>query len=142
RRFELAAWQVHECGKPWADADADVAEAIDFCLYYAWQMRLLDDPLRYDVPGEDNQYFYSPRGVVVVIAPWNFPLAILAGMTAAAMVAGNTVVMKPAEQSSIVAAKFMEIIQNAGVPSGVVNFLPGIGEDIGPVLVGSPDVDV
>jgi len=142
RRFELAAWQVHECGKPWADADADVAEAIDFCLYYAWQMRLLDDPLHYDVPGEDNQYFYSPRGVVVVIAPWNFPLAILAGMTAAAMVAGNTVVMKPAEQSSIVAAKFMEIIQNAGVPSGVVNFLPGIGEDIGPILVGSPDVDV
>jgi RHH-type proline utilization regulon transcriptional repressor/proline dehydrogenase/delta 1-pyrroline-5-carboxylate dehydrogenase len=142
RRFELAAWQVYEVGKPWAEADADVAEAIDFCTYYAWQMRLLADPQPWDLPGEENRYFYRPRGVAVVIAPWNFPLAILTGMTAAAMVTGNTVVMKPAEQSSIVAAKLMEIIHAAGVPDGVVNFLPGVGEEIGPQLVGSPDVDL
>lgn len=142
RRYELAAWEVYECGKPWAEADADVCEAIDFCMYYAQQMRQLDSPLHVDLPGEENRYFYRPRGVAVVIAPWNFPLAILTGMTTAALVAGNTVVMKPAEQSSVVAAKFMEVILAAGLPDGVVNFLPGIGEDIGPLLVGSPDVDV
>jgi RHH-type proline utilization regulon transcriptional repressor/proline dehydrogenase/delta 1-pyrroline-5-carboxylate dehydrogenase len=142
RRFELAAWQVYEVGKPWAEADADVAEAIDFCQYYAGQMRQLADPQPWDLPGEENRYFYRPRGVAVVIAPWNFPLAILTGMTAAAMVAGNTVVMKPAEQSSVIGAKLMEIIHAAGVPDGVVNFLPGIGEEIGPQLVGSPDVDL
>lgn len=142
RRYELAAWQVYECGKPWAEADADVCEAIDFCMYYAWQMRQLNDPLHVDLPGEENQYFYRPRGVVAVIAPWNFPLAILTGMTTAALVSGNTVIMKPAEQSSIVAAKFMELILAASLPDGVVNFLPGIGEEVGPLLVGSPDVDV
>uniref|UniRef100_A0A7C4LK14 L-glutamate gamma-semialdehyde dehydrogenase n=1 Tax=Schlesneria paludicola TaxID=360056 RepID=A0A7C4LK14_9PLAN len=142
RRFELAAWQVYEVGKPWAEADADVAEAIDFCTYYAWQMRRLGDPQEWDLPGEENRYFYRPRGVAVVIAPWNFPLAILTGMTVAALVAGNTVVMKPAEQASVVAAKFMELIHAAGVPDGVVNFLPGIGEEVGPPLVGSPDVDL
>jgi RHH-type transcriptional regulator, proline utilization regulon repressor / proline dehydrogenase / delta 1-pyrroline-5-carboxylate dehydrogenase len=142
RRFEMAAWQVYECGKPWAEADADVCEAIDFCMYYAQQMRQLDDPLKVDLPGEENRYFYKPRGVVVVISPWNFPLAILTGMTTAALAAGNTVIMKPAEQSSVVASKLMELIQSAGLPDGVVNFLPGIGEDIGPALVGSPDVDV
>ena len=142
RRMELAAWQVYECGKPWAEADADVCEAIDFCMYYAWQMRQLDDPLRVDLPGEENRYFYRPRGVVAVIAPWNFPMAILTGMTAAALVTGNTVIMKPAEQSSVVGAKLMEVILAAGIPDGVVNFLPGIGEEVGPLLVGSPDVDV
>ncbi|MBS0205013.1 MAG: L-glutamate gamma-semialdehyde dehydrogenase [Planctomycetes bacterium] len=142
RRFELAAWQVYECGKPWAEADADVCEAIDFCIYYSQQMRQLDDPLRFDLPGEENRYFYRPRGVVAVISPWNFPLAILTGMTTAALVAGNTVIMKPAEQSSVVGAKFMEVILAAGLPDGVVNFLPGIGEEVGPLLVGSPDVDV
>ena len=142
RRFELAAWEVVECGKPWAEADADVAEAIDFCMYYADLMLRLSEPLHCDVPGEENSYFYRPRGVVVVIAPWNFPLAILTGMMAAALVTGNTVVMKPAEQSPVVAAKLMEILQSTGIPSGAVNYLPGIGEDIGPELVGSPDVDV
>ena len=142
RRFELAAWQVYECGKPWAEADADVCEAIDFCIYYAQQMRQLDDPLRVDLPGEENRYFYRPRGVVAVISPWNFPLAILTGMTTAALVTGNTVIMKPAEQASVVGAKFMEVILAAGLPDGVVNFLPGIGEEVGPLLVGSPDVDV
>ena len=142
RRFELAAWMVYECGKPWTEADADVTESIDFCMYYADQMKRLDTPLQFDLPGEENSYSFRPRGVAVVIAPWNFPLAILTGMTVAAMVSGNTVVMKPAEQSSVVAAKLMDIIRNAHVPDGVVNFLPGIGEELGPVLTGSPQVDV
>ncbi len=142
RRFELAAWEVYECGKPWVEADADVAEAIDFCMYYADQMRRLAIVRQCDVPGEENTYFYRPRGVAVVIAPWNFPLAILTGMTAAALVTGNTVVMKPAEQSPVIAAKLMDIFQDVGIPDGVVNFLPGIGEEVGPELVGSPDVDL
>lgn len=142
RRLELAAWQVYECGKPWAEADADVAEAIDFCIYYALQVRTLAGPFEVNIPGEANTYSYRPRGVVVVIAPWNFPLAILTGMTVAALVTGNTVVMKPAEQSSVMAAKFMEILLEIGLPDGVVNFLPGIGEEIGPDLVGSPEIDM
>ena len=142
RRYELAAWQVFECGKPWAEADADVCESIDFCMYYAQQMRGLDSPLCFDLPGEENRYFYRARGVVAVIAPWNFPLAILTGMTAAALVTGNTVVIKPSEQASVVATKFLEIIQASGIPDGVVSFLPGVGEDIGPELVGNPNVDV
>jgi RHH-type proline utilization regulon transcriptional repressor/proline dehydrogenase/delta 1-pyrroline-5-carboxylate dehydrogenase len=142
RKFELAAWQVYECGKPWAEADADVAEAIDFCVYYALQMREMAVPQQVDLPGEENTYSYRPRGVAVVIAPWNFPLAILTGMTVAALVTGNTVVMKPAEQSPIVAAKLMEIFQNVDIPPGTVNFLPGVGEEVGPELVGSPDVDL
>ncbi len=142
RRFELAAWQVLECGKPWDEADADVAEAIDFCIYYALQMRKLSNPRECNVPGEENTCFYRPRGVTVVIAPWNFPLAILTGMTVAALVAGNTVIMKPAEQSSVIAAKLMQIFLDSGLPEGVVNFLPGVGEEVGPELVGNPDVDV
>jgi RHH-type proline utilization regulon transcriptional repressor/proline dehydrogenase/delta 1-pyrroline-5-carboxylate dehydrogenase len=140
RRFELAAWEVYECGKPWREADADVAEAIDFCDYYGQEMLRLASPHRCDAPGEENATIYEPRGVVVVIAPWNFPLAILCGMTTAALVTGNTVIMKPAEQSSIVAAKFMEVLQEAGVPPGVVNYLPGVGEEVGPELVRHPDV--
>jgi RHH-type proline utilization regulon transcriptional repressor/proline dehydrogenase/delta 1-pyrroline-5-carboxylate dehydrogenase len=142
RRFELAAWIVYESGKPWSDADADVAEAIDFCMYYANQMRRLSIPRQTDLPGEENTYTYRPRGVAVVIAPWNFPLAILTGMTVAALVTGNTVIMKPAEQSPVIAAKLMDIFQNAGIPDGVVNFLPGIGEEVGPELVGNPAVDL
>jgi RHH-type proline utilization regulon transcriptional repressor/proline dehydrogenase/delta 1-pyrroline-5-carboxylate dehydrogenase len=142
RRFELAAWEVFECGKPWAEADADVAEAIDFCNYYAAEMRRLGVPRQHDVPGEENSYFYRPRGVVAVIAPWNFPLAILTGMTVAAVVTGNAVIMKPAEQSPVIASKLMEIIEDVGIPDGVVNYLPGIGEDIGPSLVSDPGVDL
>ena len=100
----------------------------------------LASPQHHDVPGEDNRYFYDPRGVAVVIAPWNFPLAILTGMTTAALVTGNTVIIKPAEQSTVVGAKLMECLQAAGVPPGVANFLPGVGEEIGPLLVGHPDV--
>ncbi len=142
QRFELAAWIVHEVGKSWEDADGDVAEAIDFCRFYAEQMLAMSQPQRVDLAGEENEFHYRPRGVVAVIAPWNFPLAILTGMTTAALAMGNTVVLKPAEQSSVVAAKFMDIIMESGLPDGVVNFLPGIGEEIGPTLVQSPDVDV
>ncbi len=140
RRFELAAWEVVECGKPWREADADVCESIDYCDYYAREMRRLAQGHRMDVPGEENEYFYEPRGVTVVIAPWNFPLAILCGMSTAALVTGNTVVMKPAEQSAAVAAKLMEIFQEVELPGGVVNYLPGVGEEIGPTLVQHPDV--
>ena len=142
RRFEMAAWIVYECGKPWAEADADVAEAIDFCEYYAQAANLLLAPREVDIAGEENTYFYRPRGVAAVIAPWNFPLAILTGMTAAALVTGNTVIMKPAEQSAVVAAKLMEIFLSIGIPDGVVNFLPGVGEEVGPEIVNSPDVDL
>ena len=140
RRFELAAWQVYECGKQWREADADVAEAIDYCNYYAEEMLRLAKPQHHDVPGEENVYSYEPRGVCVTIAPWNFPLAILCGMTAAAAVTGNTVVMKPAEQSAVTGAKLMEVFQEVGLPAGVVNFLSGVGEEIGPILIHHRDV--
>jgi RHH-type proline utilization regulon transcriptional repressor/proline dehydrogenase/delta 1-pyrroline-5-carboxylate dehydrogenase len=140
RRYELAAWEVVECAKQWREADADVCEAIDFCEFYAAEMARLSAPRRRDVPGESNEYFYEPRGVVVVIAPWNFPLAILTGMTAAAVVTGNAAIMKPAEPSPVIAAKLMEMFEQAGAPPGVVNYLPGHGSEIGPVLVRHPDV--
>ncbi|MCA8999351.1 MAG: L-glutamate gamma-semialdehyde dehydrogenase [Planctomycetaceae bacterium] len=142
RRFELAAWMVFECGKPWKEADADVAEAIDFCVYYAMCMRELQKTLEMNYPGEQNSYFYRPRGVTAVIAPWNFPLAILTGMTVAALATGNTVVMKPAEQASIIASKLMDIGRDAGLPHGVLNFLPGTGEDVGQALVRHRDVKI
>lgn len=139
RRFELAALQIVEVGKNWREADADVAEAIDFCEYYALEAERLGSPRRIDVPGEENATTYLPRGVAAVIAPWNFPLAILTGMTAAALVTGNTVVMKPAEQSSLVGLVLHEILLAAGVPPGAVAFLPGRGEEVGPALVSHPD---
>jgi RHH-type proline utilization regulon transcriptional repressor/proline dehydrogenase/delta 1-pyrroline-5-carboxylate dehydrogenase len=140
RRFELAAWQVYECAKQWREADADVAEAIDYCDYYGHEMVRMGTTRRRDAPGEDNEYFYEPRGVVIVIAPWNFPLAILLGMSTAAIVTGNTVVFKPAEQSTVTGAKLMEIFQEVGLPPGVANFLAGSGGEIGPTLTRSPDV--
>jgi RHH-type proline utilization regulon transcriptional repressor/proline dehydrogenase/delta 1-pyrroline-5-carboxylate dehydrogenase len=140
RRYELAAWQIYECGKPRREADADVAESIDYCEFYGREMLRLARPRRRDVPGEENVFFYEPRGVTVVIAPWNFPMAILCGMTTAALVTGNTVIMKPAEQSAVIGAKLMEIFQEVGLPPGVVGYLPGIGEEVGPVLANHPDV--
>jgi RHH-type proline utilization regulon transcriptional repressor/proline dehydrogenase/delta 1-pyrroline-5-carboxylate dehydrogenase len=140
RRFELAAWQVYECAKQWREADADVSETIDYLDFYAHEMLRMAAPRRRDIPGEDNEYFYEPRGVTVVIAPWNFPLAILTGMTVAAIVTGNTVVFKPAEQSTVIGAKLMEIFQEVGLPAGVANFLPGVGEEIGPTLTRHPKV--
>ena len=142
RRFELAAWEVVEVGKTWEEADADVAEAIDFCRFYAEQAIAMMQPSPCNLSGEENSYFYRARGVCAVIAPWNFPLAILTGMTVAALATGNTVVIKPSEEASVVAAKFMDILMETGLPDGVVNFLPGVGEDIGPALVQSPDVAI
>ena len=140
-RWKLMATQVMEVGKPWIEADGDIAEAIDFCRYYARQMREVAPPQKVgNIPGELSLYHYQPRGVVAVIAPWNFPLAILCGMAAAALVTGNTVVMKPAEQSSIVAFGLMELIKEAGFPSGVCHFLPGIGEEVGEYLINHKDV--
>jgi RHH-type transcriptional regulator, proline utilization regulon repressor / proline dehydrogenase / delta 1-pyrroline-5-carboxylate dehydrogenase len=139
-RFRMSAWMVHEVGKPWREADADVAEAIDFCNFYADEMEHLATPRKRNMPGEWNEYFYEARGVAVVIAPWNFPLAILTGMVVAALVAGNTVIMKPSEQASRVGYFLQEALEAAGIPPGVVNFLPGDGEEIGPTLVGDPRV--
>ncbi len=143
RRFELAAWEVHEVGKTWREADADVCEAVDYLEYYGREMLRLAGPRRMGrVPGETNLYHYEPRGVVLVVAPWNFPLAILCGMTAAALVAGNTAIMKPARQSGIIAAKLMESFRKAGFPDGVVNYLPGLGEEVGAHLVAHPQVSL
>jgi RHH-type proline utilization regulon transcriptional repressor/proline dehydrogenase/delta 1-pyrroline-5-carboxylate dehydrogenase len=139
RRFELAAWITHECGKPWREADGDVAEAIDFCRYYAASARELQAG-GLDVPGEENRFVYMGRGVAAVIAPWNFPLAILTGMTVAALVTGNTVIMKPAEQSPLIAARLYEILREAGVPASVIHYLPGHGEVCGARLVDHPHV--
>ncbi|MBC7467155.1 MAG: bifunctional proline dehydrogenase/L-glutamate gamma-semialdehyde dehydrogenase [Bdellovibrio sp.] len=139
KKFDLMAAQILEVGKPWAEADGDIGEAIDFCRYYANHMRDIANPLRVGhAPGEVSQYIYKPRGVVTVIAPWNFPLAILAGQVVAALVTGNTVVMKPAEQSSFIAEGLMNILTEAGVPKNVVQFLPGYGEEIGDYLVKHP----
>ena len=142
RRFELNALEVFEAGKPWVEADGDISEAIDFCRYYAVEMRQLGQPaVTQSVPGERCVQTWTPRGVGVVIAPWNFPLAILAGLTVAPLVAGNCVIMKPAEQTSIIGAVLMEILTEAGVPAGVLNFLPGYGEDVGAHLVAHPKID-
>ena len=139
-KYDLMATQILEVGKPWAEADGDVAEAIDFLRYYARHMRDLSEPLRVGhAPGETSHYIYKPRGVVTVIAPWNFPLAILAGQVAAALVTGNTVVMKPAEQSSLVAQGLFDLLKQAGLPTSVVEFLPGYGETVGDHLVKHAD---
>jgi len=136
RKFELLAWEVYEGGKPWAEADAQFAEAIDFLEYYAREMLRLKDGVEiYSVPGEESRYFYQPMGVGVIIAPWNFPTAILTGMSSAAIVAGNTIVMKPSEFTSVLGAKTMEIFEEAGAPEGVVNFVPGYGSEMGDYLV-------
>ena len=135
-RNAMAALQCFEVGKPWKEADADVAEAVDFCRYYARQALLeLSDKKQGNVFGEDNTLSYEGRGVCAVIAPWNFPLAILCGMATAALVAGNTVVLKPAEQSSAVAFGLFEKMKAAGFPKDVVHFLPGLGEEVGRALV-------
>jgi len=141
RRFELSAIQTLEVGKSWSEADADVAEAVDFCRYYAKEMLRLVAPQRAGyAPGELSLYHYQGRGIALVISPWNFPLAILTGQVMAAAVTGNSVIMKPAEQSSLIAYELMKIVLEAGFPKGVVNFLPGIGEEVGAYLVKRPEV--
>ena len=143
RRYELSALEVYEVGKAWAEADGDIREAMDFCLFYAQQMRLIGRPcLTQHVLGEESYQHYWPRGVALIIAPWNFPMAILCGMVSAALVTGNTVIMKPAEQAAVIGAMLMEIFEEAGAPPGVLNFLPGKGSIMGAHLVDHKDVDV
>lgn len=140
QRAELAATIVLEVGKPLRDADGEVSEAIDFCRYYAAEMARLDLGINYDIPGENNRYFYQAKGITVVISPWNFPLAIPLGMVAASLVAGNCTILKPAETSSVIAAKLSEILVQAGIPAGVFQLLPGEGRTIGSYLVQHPAV--
>lgn len=142
RRAELAAWIVLEVGKTVREADAEVSEAIDFCRYYAMEMERLEQGYNYDVAGETNRYIYQPRGIAVVISPWNFPLAIATGMTVAALVAGNCTLLKPAETSSVIAAKLTEVLVDAGIPKGVFQYVPGKGSQVGAYLVNHIDTHV
>ena len=139
RKMEFNAWLVYEAGKTWPEAEADVAEAIDFCDYYAREMLRWAGPQRVvQFPGERDEMFYLPLGVAVVIPPWNFPLAILVGMTAAALVTGNTVVLKPSSDTPTIAAKFVEVLEEAGFPQQSCQLLVGSGAVVGDVLVEHP----
>ncbi len=139
RRLEFNAWLVFEVAKNWAEADADTCETIDFLEYYAREaLRLLQAEPTVQLPGEHDTLQYIPLGVGAVIPPWNFPFAIMAGMTAAAIVSGNTVIVKPSSDSPTIAAKFMEVLEEAGLPAGVVNFCPGAGATFGNAVVTHP----
>jgi RHH-type proline utilization regulon transcriptional repressor/proline dehydrogenase/delta 1-pyrroline-5-carboxylate dehydrogenase len=143
QRFELAALEVMEAGKPWREADAEVCEAIDLLEYYGREMLRLSEVRQFsDVPGESDLHFYEPRGVAAVIAPWNFPLAIPTGMVSAALVAGNSVVFKPASPTPILGYALVRILHEAGIPGGVLSFLPGSGGEIGDYLAADPRVDL
>lgn len=141
RKFEFSAWLVEESGKNWAEADADTAEAIDFIEYYGRQMLHFAQGMPV-IPqsGEQTECNYIPIGVGVIIPPWNFPLAILTGMVSSAIVAGNTVIMKPASSTPVIAAKLMDLWEEVGLPAGVVNYLPGSGGVIGDYLVSHPKI--
>lgn len=139
RKHEFSAHLVKEGGKPWNEADADTAEGIDFLEYYGRQMLKLKDGMHVESrPFEHNQFHYIPLGVGVVISPWNFLFAIMAGTTAAAMVSGNTVLLKPASATPVIAHKFVEVLEEAGMPKGVVNYIPGPGSEVGDYLVDHP----
>ncbi|HEY3364270.1 MAG TPA: L-glutamate gamma-semialdehyde dehydrogenase [Symbiobacteriaceae bacterium] len=139
RKHEFSAVMVLEIGKSWVEADADTAEAIDFLEFYGREMMRLADPQPLTrIPGEDNELYYIPLGVGLVIPPWNFPGAIMVGMASAAIVAGNSVILKPASITPVIAAKFVEIMEEAGLPTGVLNFLPGPGGSVGDYLVAHP----
>ncbi|MGD9910361.1 MAG: L-glutamate gamma-semialdehyde dehydrogenase [Candidatus Izemoplasmatales bacterium] len=141
RKHEFSALMTLEAGKPWAEADADTAEAIDFLEYYGRQILSLsriDDVVLSRPNIERNEYFYIPLGVGAIITPWNFPLAILTGMTSAAIVSGNTVILKPAMTTQVIAYHFIQVLREAGLPDGVVNFLPGKGSVIGDFIVKHP----
>jgi len=136
RRLEIDAVEILEAGKPWLEADADVAEAIDFLEFYAREMIRLDAPQGLTrIPGEDNELYYHPLGAGVVIPPWNFPMAITAGMTCAGLVTGNTMILKPASPTPLTAYILYEILEEAGLPDGMLQFLPGSGAKIGDFLV-------
>ncbi|HEX7176828.1 MAG TPA: L-glutamate gamma-semialdehyde dehydrogenase [Pyrinomonadaceae bacterium] len=139
RRHQMSAWMVYEVAKTWAEADGDTAEAIDFCDFYAREMlRYAGGQPLVKIEGEENRLEYIPLGVGVVIPPWNFPLAIMAGMTVASIVTGNTVVLKPSSDAPTIAYKFFELLEEAGVPPGVVNFTTGSGAEVGDVIVDHP----
>jgi 1-pyrroline-5-carboxylate dehydrogenase len=139
RKLEFSAWLTYEVGKNWAEADADTAETIDFMEFYAREaLRLAQATTPIQLPGERNRLVYIPLGVGAVIPPWNFPFAIMAGMTAAAIVTGNTVILKPSSDSPTIAALFMEVLEDAGMPAGVVNFCPGSGATFGNAIVEHP----
>jgi len=139
RKFEFSAWMVFEVSKNWAEADGDVAETIDFCEYYSREaLRLAKTELPVQLPGERDRLLYIPLGVGAVIPPWNFPAAIMAGMTLASIVSGNTVILKPSSDSPTIAAKFVELLEEAGMPDGVVNFCPGAGASFGNAVVAHP----
>jgi 1-pyrroline-5-carboxylate dehydrogenase len=139
RKFEFCAWLTYEVGKNWVEADADVAETIDFLEFYAREaLRLAGATTPIQLPGERNQLLYIPMGVCAVIPPWNFPFAIMAGMTAAAIVTGNTVILKPSSESPTIAARFLDVLEEAGMPPGVVNFCTGSGAVFGNALVEHP----
>nr|WP_199299772.1 MULTISPECIES: L-glutamate gamma-semialdehyde dehydrogenase [unclassified Coleofasciculus] len=140
RRAELSACMVLEVGKPVRECDGEVSEAIDFCRYYADEMERLDAGHHYDIAGETNRYNYQPRGISLIISPWNFPLAIPTGMTVASLVAGNCTLLKPAEVSSVITAKLSEILVEAGIPRGVFQYVPGKGSTVGAYMVKHPDV--
>ncbi|MCA0989272.1 L-glutamate gamma-semialdehyde dehydrogenase [Guptibacillus algicola] len=139
RKHEFSAYLVKEAGKPWKEADADTAEAIDFMEYYARQMIDLGEgkPIN-SRPNEHNRYVYTPAGVSVVIPPWNFAFAIMAGTAVAPLVTGNTVLLKPASATPVIAAKFVEVLEEAGLPKGVLNYVPGSGKEVGDYLVDHP----
>ena len=139
RRFEFNAVMILEAGKNWVEADADTAEAIDFLEFYGREMVRLGgpQPLMHYAPEENNLY-YIPLGVALVIPPWNFPNAIMAGMTSAAVVAGNTVVLKPSSDAPVIAARFVDLMEEVGLPAGVINFCPGSGAEVGDYLVDHP----
>jgi 1-pyrroline-5-carboxylate dehydrogenase len=139
RKFEFCAWLTYEVGKNWVEADADVAETIDFLEFYAREaLRLAGATTPIQYPGERNELIYIPVGVCAVIPPWNFPFAIMAGMTAAAIVTGNTVILKPSSDSPTIAARFLDVLEEAGMPPGVVNFCPGSGSTFGNAIVEHP----
>ena len=139
RKFEFLAWLTYEVGKNWAEADADVGETIDFLEFYAREaLRLAAAKTPIQYPGERNELHYIPLGVGAVIPPWNFPFAIMAGMTAASIVTGNTVILKPSSDAPTIAAKFFEVLEEAGMPDGVVNFCPGSGTTFGNAIVEDP----
>jgi 1-pyrroline-5-carboxylate dehydrogenase len=139
RKHEFSALLVKEAGKPWNEADADTAEAIDFMEYYGRQMLTLKEGIPVESrPIEYNRFNYIPLGVGVIISPWNFAFAIMAGMTTAALVSGNTVLLKPASTTPVIAAKFIEVLEEAGLPAGVVNYIPGSGSEVGDYLVDHP----
>ncbi len=139
RKFEFSAWLVFEVSKNWAEADGDIAETIDFCEFYAREaLRLSKAETPIQLAGEHDHLFYIPLGVGAVIPPWNFPCAIMAGMTLASIVSGNTVILKPSSDSPTIAAKFIEMLEEAGMPEGVVNFCPGAGASFGDAIVGHP----